>query len=83
MDSVLSEHPKEKLSEIRLSFLLTLTEPVVCRMSYMYAKTLTVLDMAGVSLAVTDNALQMVFRHMTLLRYLNVDSCCKVTFFLF
>lgn len=70
---------KKKLRELSLYLLKSLTEAVVFRMSYVY-ENLNVLDLGGVSLAVTDNSLQMIFRHMRLLRFLNVDSCCKVIF---
>lgn len=79
MDGVLLGTPKPYLRNLSLGLLLNLTESVVFRMSYFY-ENLKVLDLCGVSLAVTDNSLQMIFRHMRLLRSLNVDSCCKVNF---
>lgn len=77
MDGVLLDTPKPDLKHLSLGLLLNLTEPVIFRMSYLY-ETLNLLDLCGVSLAVTDNSLQMIFRHMKLLRSFNVDSCCKV-----
>lgn len=77
LDGVLSGPPKCHLRKLNLGLLQTLTEAVVLRMSYVY-ENLSALDLGGVSLAVTDNSLQMIFRHMRFLRYLNVDSCCKV-----
>lgn len=77
MDGVLSGTPKAELRELNLSLLKDLGEPVVTRLSYFY-ENLNVLDLGAVTLAVTDNSLQMILRHMTFLRYLNVDSCCKV-----
>lgn len=68
---------KCRLRKLNLGLLQSLTEAVVLRMSYVY-ENLSALDLCGVSLAVTDNSLQMIFRHMKLLRYFNVDSCCKV-----
>lgn len=50
------------------------------RMSYIL-EHLSLLDLAGVAVAVVDTNLQEIFRHMRLLRYLNVDSCCKVNIF--
>lgn len=79
MDGVLLGTAKPHLKELSLGLLLNLTESVVFRLSYVY-ENLNVLDLCGVSLAVTDNSLQMIFRHMRLLRSLNVDSCCKVNF---
>lgn len=76
MDGVLLGNPK--LKELNLSLLQNLTEAVVYRMSYVY-ENLNVLNLAGVSIAVVDNSLQMILRHMKLLRFLNVDSCCKVS----
>lgn len=70
-------NPKKHLKELSLGLLLNLTEAVVLRMSYVY-ENLSALDLNGVSLAVTDNSLQMILRHMIFLRFLNVDSCCKV-----
>lgn len=70
-------NPKTHLKELSLGLLLNLTEPLVCRMSYVYER-LSALNLCGVSLAVTDKSLQMILRHMRLLRLLNVDSCCKV-----
>lgn len=78
IDGVLTGNPKAHLKELNLALLQNLTEAVVLRMSYFY-ESLNVLDLGGVSLAVTDNSLQMIFRHMRLLRFLNVDSCCKLT----
>jgi hypothetical protein len=80
MDGVLSGTPKPRLKELNLGLLQTLTEPVLFRLSYFY-DNLTTLDLNGVSIAVTDNAMQQILRHMRFLRKLNVDSCCKVTAF--
>lgn len=77
LDGVLLGPRKCRLWKLNLGLLKTLTEAVVLRMSYVY-ENLSALDLGGVSLAVTDNSLQMIFRHMRLLRYFNVDSCCKV-----
>lgn len=78
MDGVLSGTPKPHLKELNLGLLQTLTEPVLFRLSYFYDQ-LNILDLGGVSIAVTDTALQNILRHMRLLRKLNVDSCCKVS----
>lgn len=80
MDGILLGNPKQHLKDLSLGLLQNLTEAVVLRMSYVY-ENLNVLNLSGVSLAVTDNSLQMIFRHMRLLRFLNVDSCCKVIFY--
>lgn len=77
MDGVLSGTPKPHLKELSLGLLQTLNEPVLLRLSYFYDK-LSILDLGGVSIAVTDNAMQQIMRQMRLLRKLNVDSCCKV-----
>lgn len=77
VDGVLMGNPKQHLKDLSLGLLQNLTEAVVFRMSYVY-ENLSALDLGGVSLAVTDNSLQMIFRHMRFLRFLNVDSCCKV-----
>lgn len=78
MDGVLSGTPKPHLKELNLGLLQTLTEPVLFRLSYFYDQ-LNILDLGGVSIAVTDTALQNILRHMRFLRKLNVDSCCKVS----
>jgi hypothetical protein len=72
--------PKEFLRELRLSVMMNLTENVIYRMSYSY-QNINILDLGGVSNAITDNSIQMIFRHMKFLRFLNVDSCCKLTDF--
>lgn len=79
MDGVLTGTPKPHLTELSLGLLQTLNEPVLIRLSYFY-ENLSVLDLNSVSIAVTDNALQHILRHMRFLRKLNVDSCCKVSF---
>jgi hypothetical protein len=81
MDGVLKEgNQLQKMKELRLSVMTNLTENVILRLSYFY-ENLNVLDLGGVSNAVTDNTIQMIFRHMRFLRFLNVESCCKVTDF--
>lgn len=80
MEGVLTGNPKEEMREMRLSVMTNLTENVINRMSYFYVN-LRVLDLGGVSNAVTDNSIQLVLRHMKLLRFLNVESCCKLTDF--
>lgn len=77
MDGVLMGSPKNQLKDLNLSLLQNLTESVVFRMAYVY-ENLNVLDLGGVSIAVVDSSLQAIFRHMRLLRFLNVDSCVKV-----
>lgn len=79
MDGVLSGTPKPRLKDLSLGLLQTLTEPVLIRLSYFY-DNLSILDLGGVSIAVTDSSMQHILRHMRFLRKLNVDSCCKVSF---
>jgi hypothetical protein len=80
LEGVLQGANKREMRELRLSVMTNLTEAVVVRMSYYYEQ-LRVLDLGGVSNAVTDSSMQMVLRHMKLLRFLNVESCCKLTDF--
>lgn len=81
MEGVLNEgNPRDKMKELRLSMMTNLNEGVVLRMAYFY-ENLSVLDFGLASNAVTDNTIQMIFRHMKLLRFLNVESCCKLTDF--
>lgn len=77
-DGILSGKPKKTLRELNLGLLQNLTETVICRLSYFYDH-LSCLDLGGVSIAVTDESLQQIIRHMGLLRKLNLDSCCKVS----
>ncbi|CRL00041.1 CLUMA_CG013329, isoform A, partial [Clunio marinus] len=79
MDGVLMENKNPHLRNLNLGLLQNLTEVVVRRLSYVL-ESLSHLDLGGVSVGVTDNSLQMILRHMQLLRLLNVDSCCKVYF---
>lgn len=79
MDGVLTGTPKPHLQELSLGLLQTLTEPILLRLSYFY-ENLSVLDLGGVSIAVTDNSMQSILRHMRFLRKINVESCCKVSF---
>lgn len=80
MEGVLPGNPNEEMEELRLSVMTNLTESVIFRMSYYY-ENLKVLDLGGVSNAVSDHSIQMIFRHMKYLRFLNVESCCKLTDF--
>lgn len=79
MDGVLTGTPKPHLKELSLGLLQTLSENVLFRLSYFY-ENLSVLDLNGVAIAVTDKSMQHILRHMRFLRKLNVDSCCKVSF---
>lgn len=76
-DGILSGKAKETLRELNLGLLQNLTETVMYRLSYFY-EHLVYLDLGGNSIAVTDDALQRIIRHMRLLKKLNLDSCCKV-----
>ncbi|XP_070508367.1 F-box and leucine-rich repeat protein 13-like [Chironomus tepperi] len=80
MEGVLSGDPKDKMEELRLSVMTNLSENIIFRMSYFFPN-LKVLDLGGVSNAVTDLSIQLIFRHMKYLRFLNVESCCKLTDF--
>jgi Leucine-rich repeat (LRR) protein len=78
-DGILSGKPKKTLRELNLGLLQNLTETVMYRLSYFY-EHLVYLDLGGNSIAVTDDALQRIIRHMRFLKKLNLDSCCKVSF---
>ncbi|KAG5666476.1 hypothetical protein PVAND_014503 [Polypedilum vanderplanki] len=80
MEGVLYGKPNNKMTELRLGVMTNLSESVVLRMSYYY-ENLNVVDLGGASNAVTDHSIQMIFRHMKFLRFLNIESCCKVTDF--
>lgn len=69
--------PLKALRELYLGLLTELTEGIFPNLACQYENLYT-LDLGGTNVAVTDNAMQLIFRHMVSLRFLNVDSCSKV-----
>lgn len=78
MNGLVYGKPKKNLKELYLGLLANISENIIFRLAYA-CESLISLDLSGSSHAVTDNALQMVFKQMRLLRHLNLDSCCKLT----
>lgn len=78
MDGVVLGTPKSQLREINLSLLVKITENVVNRLAYQY-EFIRKLDLGGSSTGVTDSSLQIILKQLKMLRYLNIDNCCKVT----
>lgn len=77
-DGVIFGPPKLHMETINLGLLVNLTDSVICRLAYFY-DNINSLDLGGSSSAVTDSSLQIIFKQITSLRYLNVDNCCKVS----
>ena len=46
-----------------------------------YYNQLELLDLSGSSNSITDTVLQMIFKHQTKLKHLNLDCCAKVKYF--
>ena len=74
---MLQETPFKALRELYLGLLTELTEGIFPNLTCQYENLYT-LDLGGTNVAVTDNAMQLIFKHMVSLRFLNVDSCSKV-----
>lgn len=66
------------LKELRLGLLPYMSIVSIYRLSQQFEQ-LEVLDLAGSSNSINDEALQMIFRYQPKLRYLNLDCCGKVT----
>lgn len=77
-DGLLCGTPKKYLKELYFGLLSNITENLFARISTKLDKQLTVLDLGG-STNLADDALQMIFAHFTQIRYLTLDSCCKIT----
>lgn len=66
------------LKELYLGLLPYMSILAVYRLSQQYDE-LSVLDLSGSSNSITDEALQMIFRYQTKLKYLNLDCCAKIS----
>ncbi len=54
-----------------------MTVETIFRIAVKYHGQITELDLGGQT-HLTDDALQMIIEHFPRMRYLNLDSCCKV-----
>lgn len=69
-----------KLRKLHLGLLPYMSILAIYRLAQQYDE-LEVLDLSGSSNSITDEALQMIFRYQTKLKYLNLDCCAKITDF--
>lgn len=76
-DGLIKGTPKKNLKKLYFAFLSNLSDSIMFRIGIKYHKQLTELDLAGTS--ISDECLQVIIKHFSLLRYLSVDSCCKLT----
>lgn len=77
-DGLLCGTPKKKLKELYFGLLSNITENIFARIGTKLHKQLTYLDLGG-STNLADDALQTIFCHFPYIRFLNLDSCCKIT----
>lgn len=77
-DAFLVSTPKKYLRELHFALLSQITEVMFVRFGTKFHDQITVLDLGG-STNLADDALQTIFCHFTKIRYLNLDSCCKIT----
>ena len=67
-----------KLKELYVGLLPYMSILAIYRLAQQF-DGLEVLDLSGSSNSITDEALQMIFRYQTKLKYLNLDCCAKIT----
>lgn len=77
-DAFLVGTPKKNLKELHFALLSNITEAMFVRFGPKFHEQITVLDLGG-STNLADDALQTIFCHFTKVRYLNLDSCCKIS----
>jgi Ran GTPase-activating protein (RanGAP) involved in mRNA processing and transport len=77
-DAFLVGTPKKHLRELHFALLSNITEAMFVRFGSKFHDQITTLDLGG-SMNLADDALQTIFCHFTKLRYLNLDSCCKIS----
>lgn len=77
-DGLLCGTPKKKLRELYFGLLSNITENIFARLGTKLHNQLTVLDLGG-STNLADDALQTIFCHFPFIRYLTLDSCCKIS----
>lgn len=77
-DALLCGTPKRKLRELYFAFLSNISENLFARLGTKLHNQLTALDLGG-STNLADDALQTIFCHFPYIRYLNIDSCYKIS----
>jgi F-box/leucine-rich repeat protein 9 len=77
-DGLLCGTPKKKLRELYFGLLSNITENIFARLGTKLHNQVTMLDLGG-STNLADDALQTIFSHFPFIRYLNLDSCCKIS----
>lgn len=77
-DGLLCGTPKKKLRELYFGLLSNMTENLFARLGTKLHNQITTLDLGG-STNLADDALQTIFCHFPYIRYLSLDSCCKIT----
>lgn len=77
-NSLLVGTPKKNLKELYFALLSNLTESMFVRLGTKFHEQITHLDLGG-STNLADDALQTIFCHFTKIRFLNLDSCCKIS----
>lgn len=77
-DALINGTPKKKLRELYFGLLSNISENLFSRLGTKLHNQLTALDLGG-STNLADDALQTIFWHFPMVRYLNLDSCCKIT----
>lgn len=77
-DALMVGTPKKNIKKLYFALLSNITEVMFVRLGPKFHEQLTHLDLGG-STNLADDALQTIFCHFTKLRYLNLDSCCKIS----
>lgn len=70
--------PKKKVRELNFGLLSNITENLFARLGTKLHNQLTKLDLGG-STNLADDALQTIFCHFPFIRYLDLDSLCKIS----
>lgn len=76
-DGLLYGRPKSKFRELSVGYLPRISDDILFKIGPKYQGQITHLDLSGLT-TISDSVLQMVLIYFPGLRYLNVDSCCKV-----
>lgn len=76
-DGLIRGTPKKNLKKLYFAFLSNMTVETIFKIGVKYHGQITELDLGGTT-NITDDALQMIIEHFPRMRYLNLDSCCKV-----
>ncbi|CRK90144.1 CLUMA_CG003860, isoform A [Clunio marinus] len=77
-DALLCGTPKKQLRELHFGMLSHISERIFARLGTKLHNQLTILDLGG-STNLADDALQTIFCHFPMIRFLSLDSCCKIT----